>query len=143
MTSDVDWTPSLAEQAVEEMSDLEKRLLFRVADARGRVPMSELTRDFGLPGETAPEQDFPTLTAFCAGGEDRPAMPVAVGGSGSDGWYWMPKEAARMMRRAVRRSYEAAPGDSTGAAAAAATQQPRPGAATAPPLPASSPDPPA
>jgi hypothetical protein len=104
-----DWTSELAASAVGKMSDHEKRLLYRIADARGRVPLSELARDLGLPGQAALEQDFPVLTAFCAGtkedGTVRPAMPVAVGGSGSDAWYWMAELEAKRLRNAVRRWY--------------------------------------
>ena len=41
-----------------------------------------VSRDFGLPGATSPEQDFPDLAAFCKGGDPaapRPAMPVVAG----------------------------------------------------------------
>jgi hypothetical protein len=117
-----DWTPQLADEVVKFMPELEKRLLFRVADARGRVSLSELSRDFALPGEAALEQDFPTLVAFSTGEHGRPVMPVVAGGSGSDGWYWMPKAAARTLRHAVRRAYQRAP----------APTLPPPPAATAP-----------
>src|SRR5947208_393706 len=76
-----------------------------VGDARARVPLSELSRDFGLPGATSPEQDFPDLAAFCKGGDPaapRPAMPVVAGGSGGDGWYWMELGTAQFLRHAIR-----------------------------------------
>ena len=98
---DLDW----AEKAVAAMGDSEKLRLWRVADARARVPLSELSRDFGLPGATSPEQDFPDLAAFCKGGDPaapRPAMPVVAGGSGGDVWYWMELGTAQFFRHAIR-----------------------------------------
>jgi hypothetical protein len=72
------------------LTPLEERLLRRLAESRGqRVSMKELARDLGLPAAPSLEQDFPQLTAFCAGSPAERPFPVVSGGSGDAAWYWM------------------------------------------------------
>jgi hypothetical protein len=83
--------PTLAPEAVVGLTPLETRLLQRLAEARGqRVPLAELSRDFGLPAAPALDQDFPRLTAFCAASPRERPFPIVAGGSGESAWYWMP-----------------------------------------------------
>lgn len=89
-----DWTPGLAQTALARLLDPEKDLLHRIVDARGRrVPLTELSRDLGLPQAAAVEQDFSALAKFCVEqpqqGGKRLLLPVIAGGSGDAAWYWM------------------------------------------------------
>src|SRR4051794_16812560 len=105
---DLGWT----ERAVAAMGDSEKLRLWRIVDARARVPVSELSSDLGLPGAASPEQDFPDLAGFCKGGDaaaGRPAMPIVAGGSGDDGWYWMDPRTAQLFRHFIRISLSCSP----------------------------------
>lgn len=81
----------LAEIAVAAIKGpAELRLLQRVAEAEGqRVPMSELSRDLGLPAAPSPEHDFPELEAFCAGDAASRPFPVLTDGDNGEGWYSM------------------------------------------------------
>jgi hypothetical protein len=95
------WTPDLAVQALEDMSEQERGLLLRIAEARGvRVPLKALARDLGLPPVAALDQDFPQLTAFCAKC-GAPARPVTCGGTADDAWYWMHPIQATQFQRAL------------------------------------------
>jgi hypothetical protein len=100
------WTVELAEEALSEMGDAERALLWRVAEARGRrVAMSELASAFGLPKAPAVDKDFPALSSYCASrteaGHPEPAMPVQEGDKGTDGWYWMSVSDSGDFRRAL------------------------------------------
>lgn len=73
-----------------------------------RIPAADLARHLGLPGEAAVELDFPTLAGYCDGGEsgdERPSMPVHVGGSGDGAWYWMEPEPAGYLRQALEDAF--------------------------------------
>jgi hypothetical protein len=99
----VEWDEDRAAAAIEALGDTEIRLLWRVADARGaRVPLGELVRDFGLPGDAALERDFSGLSAYCADPQSRPALPVASGG-GEEAWYWMDPALGALFREAIER----------------------------------------
>lgn len=94
------WTKQLAEEVVGRMRPAERMLVFRLAEARQRrVPVSELTRDFGLAPGAALSQDFPALTVYCA--ERNAALPITTGGHASDAWYWMSAAAALCLRGAL------------------------------------------
>jgi hypothetical protein len=84
------WT-DLAEQAIAAIKGpAELRLLRRVAEAEGRrVPLSELSRDLGLPAAPSLEHDFPEMQMFCAAQPQARPFPVLTGGSDGDGWYRM------------------------------------------------------
>src|SRR3712207_878863 len=71
------WTDEAAREALRRAREPERDLLRRLIAARSvRVPLSELSRDLGLPSVASPEQDFPGITAFCASEEGkRHAMP--------------------------------------------------------------------
>jgi hypothetical protein len=93
------WT-DLAEQAIAAIKGpAELRLLRRVAEAEGqRVPLSELSRDLGLPAAPSLEHDFPELLAFCAADPPSRPLPVLTDGSDGDGWYrmaWLDANAFR------------------------------------------------
>lgn len=68
------------------------------------MPLNELSAAFGLPASPAIEQDFPSLSKFCAepqqSGENR-INPIVSGGSGDSAWYWMSVEDANAFRRAL------------------------------------------
>lgn len=101
--SSVEWDEERAAAAVAAAGDAETTLLWRVADARGaRVPLSELVRDLGLPGDAALERDFPGLSAYCADPEIHPALPVASGGGEEGAWYWMEPALGALFREAIR-----------------------------------------
>lgn len=81
----------LADHAVAAIKgDAERRLLWRVAEARGqRVSLSELSSNFGLPAAPSLEHDFPELHAFCAEHPTERPIPVLFEGDDGDGWYRM------------------------------------------------------
>jgi hypothetical protein len=86
---ETDWL-ELAPAALDEATDLEFRLLRRLAYARSqRVPLDELARDLGLPPESSLTQDFPALKAFCESDPDHRRFPVVAGGESGSAWYWM------------------------------------------------------
>ncbi len=100
------WTKPLAIKALEQMTEQETALLYRMAAARGcRVPVSELSAAFGLPAATAVAQDFPALSKFSkqekADGGDSLVNPVVEGGTDDKGWYWMSVEDANVFRLAL------------------------------------------
>lgn len=101
--SEVEWNGEHAANAIEALGDFETRLLWRIADARGaRVPLSELVRDLGLPGDAALERDFSGLSRYCvAAGEPRPPLPVIAGGPDDGPWYWMDPFLATIFRAAL------------------------------------------
>lgn len=80
-----------AERAVAAIKGpAELRLLQRVAQAEGqRVPMSELSRDLGLPAAPSLEHDFQELHAFCAADPALRPFPVMTDGDDGHGWYRM------------------------------------------------------
>jgi hypothetical protein len=81
----------LARQAIAAIKGpAELRLLRRVAEAEGqRVPMSELSRDLGLPAAPSLEHDFQELRAFCVADPASRPFPVLTDGDDADGWYRM------------------------------------------------------
>lgn len=101
--SEVEWDGEHAAHAIETLGDFETRLLWRIADARGaRVPLSELVRDLGLPGDAALERDFPSLSRYCAADvKSRPPLPVIAGGPDDGPWYWMDPFLAVIFRAAL------------------------------------------
>lgn len=96
----VPWTKQLAEDAVKRMRPAERALVFRLAEARQRrVPVKELTRDFGVAPGAAINQDFPALTDFCA--KLGAAPPITTGGDAGEAWYWLSAAASLHLRAAL------------------------------------------
>ena len=97
------WTKQLADDAVKRMRPAERMLVFRLAESRQRrVPVKELTRDFGLAPGAALSQDFPGLTAYCA--EQGAAVPITTAGDAGDAWYWISGPAGFHLRDALATS---------------------------------------
>lgn len=95
----LDWRGRAA-QVVDMMRPAERTLLFRIADARERrVPVSELSRDLGLPASPDIVRDFPALAAFCEA--EGGVVPVATGGDDDHAWYWMDAVAGFAFRAAL------------------------------------------
>jgi hypothetical protein len=87
----------LAQEAVGAIGGPdEQRLLWRIAEAQGqRVPMSELSRDLGLPSAPSVDNDFAELRAFCAADPGARPFPVLTDGDDADGWYRMARADAQ------------------------------------------------
>lgn len=87
---DAPWAELAPDAVRANLAEFEQRLLRRLAYARGqRVPLSELSSDFGLPKTANLAEDFPGLTAFCNEAPSERPFPVRAAGDGGDDWYWM------------------------------------------------------